>query len=145
MEFKKKAKKPKEHEKLMAEIVRLVREGDRQQASAKLDELLENHPDRLDAHVFALEACRQLDRHEDALFEMAVVLALEPEYFAVHHFLAQEALARGNRALAKVLLDAAWEIRKDDVPKKLRAAALESHYRLLSPEDPPPADADDDA
>ncbi len=145
MEFKKKAKKPKEHERLMADIVRLVREGERQEASAKLDELLERHADRLDAHVFAVEACRQLDRHEDALFEMAVVLALEPEYFAVHHFLAQEALARGNRALAKVLLDAGWEIRKGDVPKKLREAALESHYRLLSANEPTPADPDDGA
>ncbi|MEJ5170753.1 MAG: hypothetical protein WHU10_07185 [Fimbriimonadales bacterium] len=144
MDFKKKAKKPKEHEKLMAEIVRLVREGERAQASAKLDELLERHPERLESHVFAVEACRQLDRHEDALFEMAVVLALEPEYFAVHHFLAKEALARSNRALAKTLLDAAWKIRRQDLPKKLRAAAEQSHYRLLE-EEPAHAEADEDA
>lgn len=131
MDFKKKGKKPKPHEELMAKIVSAVREERRDDAARLLDELLQDHSDRLETHVFAVEAFRQLDRTEEALLEMGVVLALQPEYFAMHAFLAREAVARGYPAVARAVLDAAWDVRRKDIPKELRERAKAGHYRIL--------------
>ncbi|MCX7799208.1 MAG: hypothetical protein N2109_02580 [Fimbriimonadales bacterium] len=144
MDFKKKSKKPKPHQELMAKIVAAVREDRRDEAAGLLDELLQNHAERLETHVFAVEAFRQLDRAEEALLEMGVVLALEPEYFAMHAFLAREAAARGYPAVARAVLDAAWEVRRKDIPKDLREQAKASHYRLLEAA-ADPSEGDDDA
>jgi predicted Zn-dependent protease len=144
MEFKKKKRKPKPHEELMARIVAAVREDRRDEAASSLDELLQHHSDRLETHVFAVEAFRQLDRPEEALLEIGVVLALEPEYFAMHAFLAREAMDRGYPAVARAVLDAAWEVRRKDIPKELRERAKDSHYRILESASPP-TDADEEA
>lgn len=85
-----------------------IKAGDKAEGRRLLDEMLRVAPLETGLRFLASSCYLQLEDETEAVTQLAIILALEPENFAVHKRLAIRLMKQGETHVAQVVLEKGW-------------------------------------
>lgn len=101
------------------------------EARSLLRRMLEVAPREAVWRLIASNAYERLSEEAEAMAQLGVALALEPEHAAVHRLLARALLKRGEREAAEAVLERGWGHYQKLLSRQEREAKRAQYFSIL--------------
>lgn len=112
-----------------------LKEGTPEEVRQMLEWTLRRFPLELGVRLAASLTYLHLGDEAEAIAQLGILLALDPTYFAAHHFLARLLRSRGDEQAAERVLENGWCLAERHYPRKEREAERQKWFRRPEPPD----------